>query len=68
MQHYVKMMLGGRIAGIPAEHWMLFFKLHAEAKDPEEILARLHSQLEGQQAAFDREIAEAVRHIVDLFR
>ncbi len=47
---------------------MLFFKLHAEAKDPEEILARLHSQLEGQQAAFDREIAEAVRHIVDLFR
>ncbi|MCY4199950.1 MAG: hypothetical protein OXF31_09100 [Gammaproteobacteria bacterium] len=68
MQDYVKQMLGKSIAGIPAEHWMQFFRLHAEARDPQVILSRLETKLEGQNARLDREIAEAMRHIVNLFR
>ena len=38
MEEYTSSLRAQRIAGIPADHWILFFKRHAEAKDPMAIL------------------------------
>ena len=38
MDDYTSSLRAQRIAGIPADHWILFFKRHAEAKDPDIVL------------------------------
>ena len=70
MDEYTSSLRAQRIAGIPADHWILFFKRHAEAKDPMAILDHLKRDL-GQsglnkEAAAD--VAEAISRIVDRFR
>ena len=70
MDEYTSSLRAQRIAGIPADHWILFFKRHAEAKDPMAILDHLKRDL-GQnglnkEAAVD--VAEAIARIVDRFR
>ena len=53
--------------GIPADHWTLFFKRHAEAKDPVAILDHLTRDL--RQSGLNKEVAadvaEAISRIVD---
>ena len=58
------------IAGIPAEHWTSFFRLHAEAKDPAEILHRLTKELleRGLHQEAAEDVAEAILRIVGRFR
>lgn len=55
------------IAGIPADHWIVFFRRHAESKDPEEILAQLARDL--RQSGLEREAAadvvDAISRIVN---
>lgn len=70
MDDYTSSLRAQRIAGIPADHWTLFFKRHAEAKDPAEILDYLtrdlrHSGLNRDAAAG---VAEAISRIVDGFK
>ena len=70
MEEYTSSLRAQRIAGIPADHWILFFKRHAEAKDPMAILDHLirdlgQSGLNKEEAA---DVAEAISRIVDRFR
>ena len=69
MDDYTEAMRQQQIAGIAAEHWTLFFRRHAEAKDPERILKQLTKELErdgiDRDAASD--VAEAVKRIVERF-
>ena len=67
MDDYTSSLRAQRIAGIPADHWILFFKRHAEAKDPATILNHLtrdlrQSGLNGDAAA---DVVEAISRIVD---
>ena len=70
MDEYTSSLRAQRIAGIPADHWILFFKRHAEAKDPMAILDRLIQDLGqsglSEEAAVD--VAEAISRIVERFR
>ncbi|MDE0478064.1 MAG: hypothetical protein OXI17_16175 [Gammaproteobacteria bacterium] len=70
MDSYTKELRSRPIAGIPAEHWIAFFKRHAESAVPEEILAHLTRELQkrelGREAA--TEIADAIARIVALTR
>ncbi len=67
MDNYTASLRSRTIAGIPAEHWIAFFKRHSEAKDPAEILVHLTRDL--RQHGLDREAAaevvEAICRIVD---
>lgn len=67
MDDYTAALRSRAIAGIPAEHWIVFFRRHAESKDPEEILAHLTRDL--RQTGLDREaaadVADAISRIVD---
>jgi hypothetical protein len=45
MDDYVEEMLGKRVSGVEARHWVLFFKTYAEAADPEAITKRLNAEL-----------------------
>ncbi len=70
MDKYTSSLRTQRIAGIPADHWTLFFKRHAEAKDPVAILDHLTRDL--RQSGLNKEVAadvaEAISRIVDRFR
>ena len=70
MDEYTSSLRTQRIAGIPADHWTLFFKRHAEAKDPMAILDHLTRDL--RQSGLNKEVAadvaEAISRIVDRFR
>lgn len=70
MDDYIELMRARRVAGIPVEHWILFFKLHAEAKNPEAITRRLAQDLTrrglDEEAAFD--VVEAISRIVERLR
>ena len=67
MNDYTASLRSRPIAGIPAEHWIVFFKRHAEAKDPAEILSHLTRDL--RQNGLDRkaaaDVVEAISRIVD---
>lgn len=67
MDDYTAAQRSRRISGIPAEHWIAFFKRHAESKDPEAILAQLRADLGrrdlDEEAAAD--VAESISRIVD---
>lgn len=45
MDAYVEEMLSKRVSGVEARHWVLFFKIYAEAADPEAITRRLTAEL-----------------------
>ena len=67
MDEYTEALRSRPIAGIPAEHWIVFFRRHAESKDPEQILAHLtrdltQSGLDGEAAA---DVADAISRIVE---
>jgi len=66
MDDYTASLRSRPIAGIPADHWVVFFRRHAESKDPEEILAHLLRDLRerglGKEAAAD--IVDAIFRIV----
>lgn len=70
MDAYTSSLRTQPIAGIPADHWILFFKRHAEAKDPAGILEKLAQDLIqmglNEEAAAD--VADAISRIVDRFR
>ncbi len=67
MDNYTKALRSRQIAGIPADHWIMFFRRHAESKDPEKILAHIMRDLSqsglNRQAATD--VAEAIHRIVE---
>ena len=69
MDEYTGSLRSRAIAGIPADHWIAFFKRHAEANDPEQVLERLTKELERrgseQQAAVN--VTEAIKRIVQEF-
>lgn len=70
MGDYISRMIKLDIAGIPAEHWIEFFRRHAEGTDPDRILEHL-KRASGQPAAYDEEeleIAQAILGIVQLVR
>ena len=70
MDDYTSSLRGQRIAGIPADHWIVFFKRHAEAKDPGRILAHLEHDLgeRGLNKDVEADLAEAISRIVKWFR
>lgn len=70
MDDYTSSLRAQRIAGIPADHWILFFKRHAEAKDPTEILEHLIRELrqKGLNENAATEIANAISRIAEEFR
>ena len=67
MDEHTSSLRAQRIAGIPADHWTLFFKRHAEAKDPAEILDHLARNLRqnGLNKKAAAEVAQAISRIVD---
>ena len=69
MDDYTFCLRGQRIAGIPADHWILFFKRHTEAKDPATILAYLEADLRqrGLNEDVATDVAEVISRIVKLF-
>lgn len=58
MDDYTSQLRSKSIAGIPADHWILFFKRHAESKDQRQILAQLTQDL--RQSGLDRSAATDV--------
>ena len=54
------------IAGIPVQHWIAFFKSHAEAKDPASILDRLGRDLrnDGMHAEAAERVVAVIKSIV----
>ena len=70
MDEYTSALRVQRIAGIPADHWILFFKRHAEATDPMAILDHLKRDLRqsGLNKAAAVDVAEAISRIVARFR
>ena len=69
MSKYTETMITQEIAGIPAEHWIAFFRRHAEAKDSRRIVKELEQALErlGLERKAAEEVVKAVRRIVDEF-
>ena len=69
MDDYTTMMRRHHVGGIPAGHWISFFKLHAEAKDQETILQQLTRELmrrglnEEATADIVASILRIVRHL-----
>ena len=70
MDDYTSSLRAQRIAGIPADHWIVFFKRHAEAKDPDKILASLKRDLSqrGVKEDVPADFAEVISRIVEWFR
>ena len=70
MDDYTLSLRAQRIAGIPADHWILFFKRHAEAQDPAAILDHLTRDLRQRGLNKDSaaEVVEAIFRIVDRLR
>lgn len=71
MEGYVNSMLSRLIAGIPADHWTQFFKLHAEARNADEILRQMEKALTRRgdpiSAEAAEDVVEAIRRIVNVF-
>ena len=72
MDDFITAALTTEIAGVAAQHWVSFVKLHAENTDAGEIAARLERDLERRFGSLtDRRSAEVVEHltaIADLLR
>ena len=70
MDAYTSSLRAQHIAGIPADHWILFFRRHAEAKDHAEILRHLTRDLKrrGLNSEASAEVVAAVRRIVEGFK
>lgn len=66
MKEYIDRMIKIDIAGIPAEHWIEFFRQHAEGADRGKILDRLRktSSKSVEQDEESLEIAQAILGIV----
>ncbi len=67
MDDYTSQLRSKSIAGIPADHWILFFKRHAESKDQRQIHNQLTQDLSqsgiGGSAAAD--VVDAIFRIVE---
>ena len=64
MDAFVEELLGKRVSGVEARHWVLFFKTYAETADPDAITKRLTVELEKRIATESAELAERVDKIV----
>ena len=69
MDDYVVSMSTLEVAGIPARHWITFFREHAETRDSDKIFGILKQNLAemGQDEAAADEIVGAVVRIVEQF-
>ena len=67
MDNYTAMMRRHNVGGIPAEHWISFFRLHAEAKDPDAILRQLTRELM-QRGVNEEATADIVASILRIVR
>lgn len=67
MDDYTAMMRRHHVGGIPAEHWISFFRLHAEAKDPDTILQQLTRELM-QRGVNEEATADIVASILRIVR
>lgn len=67
MDDYTAMIRRHHVAGIPAEHWISFFRLHAEAKDPDAILRQLTRELM-QRGVNEEATADIVASILRIVR
>ena len=67
LEQYTAALLQQPIAGIPADHWTLFLRKHAETNDPAKTLEHLTQNLEddGLDAEVAAEVADAIAAIVD---
>ena len=64
MDDFITLALSTEIAGVAADHWVSFVKLHAENSDATEIAARLERDLGRRfDALNDRQSAEVVEHL-----
>ena len=70
MDGYTSSLRAQQIAGIPADHWIAFFKRHAETKDPGKILAHLERDLRQKEweENVPADFAEVISRIVQWFR
>lgn len=72
MDDFIASALQTEIAGVPAQHWVAFVKLHAEHKDTAEITDRLERDLERRLGDLSRaqaaEVADHLTAIADLLR
>lgn len=69
MDDYTESMRDQHVAGIPAEHWISFFRLHAETKDAGAIMKHLTKELSsrGLGAEAARDVADSISRIVGTF-
>ena len=67
MYDYTASLRSQLIAEIPAGHWIVFFKRHAEAKRPRRDLAHLTRDLKrsGLNREAEADVAEAISQIVN---
>lgn len=64
MDSYVNEILAMRVSGIEAQHWVAFFKLYAEARDPSVITRRLDELLRGAMGSRSEEDAKRAVEIL----
>lgn len=68
MDEYVDALLGKRVSGVEARHWVLFFKTYAEAADPQIITDKLVSELRRSSAIASEEMAQRLSELVHEIR
>lgn len=64
MDSYVEELLGKRVAGVEARHWVMFFKTYAEAADPAEITRKLEAELKKATKAASEEAAQRAAELI----
>lgn len=72
MDDYVESMLAKRISGIEARHWVQFFRMYAEAADPQVISQRLATEFARISPSISAHaavrLADVVRELCELLK
>jgi len=69
MDDYITATLETRISGIEAAHWIEFFKVFADASDPEQVRRNIRRFLRRHESSLDEDSAEEiVEHLVQAHR
>jgi hypothetical protein len=64
MDTYVEELLGKRVSGVEARHWVMFFKTYAETADPAVITKRLAAELQRAGVAGTAQAADVIAVLV----
>ena len=68
MDDFVEELLSKRVSGVEARHWVLFFKIYAEAADPDAITARLTTELKKISATTTEQAARRFAKVISELR